>query len=148
MTTLITAVPKEHVANVWHTVSPWLDKAIARTHGRYHSVDILTSVIDGTASLWLAIRDDEIIGSLIFTISVYPSGMKVGRLDYLAGKDRDNWFDEMWDTLKVYGRNEGCVALEMVARRGTGMYAKQYGSREVGVFYEYDLTKEENSDGR
>jgi len=146
--TVITAVPREHVRNVWQMVSPWLDKAIERTHGRYHSVDILTSIIDGTASLWLAMRDKEIIGSLVFTVSVYPSGLKVGRLDYLAGKDRDEWFDQMWDTLKEYGKREGCLRLEMMARPGTGLYAKKYGSKVLATFYEYDLTKEENDDGR
>jgi hypothetical protein len=144
MTTVITAVPKEHVGNVWHVVSPWLDKAIARTHGRYHNVDILTSIIDGTASLWLAMRDNEIIGSLVFTISLYPSNMKVGRIDYIAGKDRDDWFDGMWDATKNYAKASGCVAIEMVARPGTAEYVKKWGGKQVGIFMEYDLKEKED----
>lgn len=143
MTTTITAVPKEHIKNVWQEVSPWLDKAIARTHGRYHNVDILTSIIEGTASLWLAIANGEILGSLVFTISLYPSGMKVGRIDYIAGRDRDEWFKEMWDAIVEYAKNDGCVMIEMVARRGTAEYVKEWGGREVGLFYEYSL-KEDN----
>jgi hypothetical protein len=151
MTSVITAVPREHVGNIWHVVSPWLDKAIARTHGRYHNVDILTSVIEGTASLWIALtksEPQEIIGSLIFTVSLYPSGMRVGRIDYIAGRDRDVWFEDMWQAIKNYARIEGCQAIEMVARRGTAAYVKEWGGREVGLFYEYDLTKEEKEDGR
>lgn len=145
---VITAVPREHVINVWQVVSPWLDKAIARTHGRYHNVDVLTSVIDGTASLWIALRGEpqEIIGSLILTVSLYPSGMKVGRIDYIAGRDRDDWFVEMWDMIKDYARHEGCQAIETLARRGTAAYMKEWGGREVGLFYEYDLTKQEKAD--
>lgn len=144
MTTMITAVPKEHVSNVWHTVSPWLDKAIDRAHGRFHNVDILTSLIDGTASLWLAIRqaDDsqgEIIGSLVFVITIYPSGMKVGRIDYIAGKDREDWFVEMWDAIVNYAKDNGCKAIEMVARPGTAAYVKQWGGKVIGTFMEYTL---------
>ena len=142
MTTVITAVPKEHVGNVWHVVSPWLDKAIERTHGRYHNVDILTSIIDGTASLWLAMRDKEIIGSLVFTISLYPSEMKVGRIDYIAGKDRNDWFDQMWDATKTYAKASGCSVIEMVARPGTAEYVKKWGGKQVGIFMEYNLKEE------
>jgi hypothetical protein len=149
MTTMITAVPREHVANVWHSVSPWLDKAIDRAHGRFHNVDILTSLIDGTASLWLAIRtnpgstDDEgsgdIIGSLVFVITVYPSGMKVGRIDYIAGKDRNDWFKQMWDAIVGYAKHNQCKVIEMVARPGTAEYVKGWGGKAIGTFMEYNL---------
>lgn len=153
--TVVTVVPKEHVANVWHVVSPWLDKAIVRTHGRYHNVDILTSIIEGTASLWLALRDKEIIGSLVFVITVYPGGRKLGRIDYIAGKppakgtgtvphDRDDWFQEMWDAIRAYAKDTGCEALEMVARPGTARYVKQWGGKVIGLFMEYDLEKDQN----
>lgn len=147
MTSVITVVPKEHVGNIWHVVSPWLDKAIARSHGRYHNVDIFTSIISGTASLWLALRekDDgekEIIGSLVFVITVYPGGKKLGRIDYIAGHDRDDWFEEMWEAIKVYSRNNGCAAIEMVARPGTAAYVKRWGGKVIGIFMEYDLEKE------
>ena len=156
MTTMITAVPKEHIANVWHAVSPWLDKAINRAHGRFHNVDILTSLIDGTASLWLAIRkssdstDDEgsgdLIGSLVFVITVYPSGMKVGRIDYIAGKDRDDWFKQMWDSIVSYAKDNHCKAIEMVARPGTAEYVKEWGGKVIGIFMEYNL--EDDDHGR
>lgn len=139
MTTEITLVPKEHIGNIWHAVSPWLDKAIARTHGRYHNVDILTSVIEGNATLWLALRDKEIIGSLIFTLSIYPTGMKVGRIDYIAGKDRDDWFQEMWDEVVAYSKHYDADVIEMIARPGTAAYVAKWGGKEVGRFYEYNL---------
>lgn len=153
MTTIITAVPKEHISNIWQVVSPALDKAIERTHGRFHNVDILTSLIEGTASLWLAIKQNdgtdtegsgEIIGSLVFVIAEYPSMMKCGRIDYIAGKDRDEWFDEMWTAVRNYAKAEGCASLEMVARPGTAAYVDKWGGKRVGILMEYDLTKDDN----
>jgi len=144
MDTLITAVPKEHIANVWQAISPSLDKAINRTHGRFHNVDILTSLMEGTASLWLALQDKEIIGSLVFVIAEYPSGMKCGRIDYIAGRDRDEWFDQMWNAVRDYAKKEGCSAMEMVARPGTAAYVDKWGGKRVGILMEYDLTKDDN----
>lgn len=143
MTTLITAVPKEHIANVWQSVSGDLDKAIKRTHGRFHNVDILTSLMEGSASLWLALRDGkEIIGSLVYVITEYPGGVIAGRIDYIAGRDRDDWFDEMWNAVCDYGRAQGCTTIEMVARPGTAAYVDKWGGKRVGILMEYDLTKE------
>jgi hypothetical protein len=139
MTTMISAVPKDHIANVWNVVGPWLDKAIVRTHGRFHSVDVLTQLIDGSASLCIALRDGEIIGSLVFVITIYPAGIKVGRIDYIAGKDRDDWFHEMWDQIKVYAKANHCTYIEMVARPGTAAYVKDWGGKAIGTFMEYTL---------
>ena len=145
MTTMITAVPKEHIANVWLTVSPSLDKAIKRTHGRFHNVDILTSLLDGTASLWLALQDKTIIGSLVFVITQYPGGVIAGRIDYIAGRDRDEWFDEMWNAICSYAKDQKCTTIEMVARPGTAAYVDKWGGKRVGILMEYDLKDE--SDG-
>jgi hypothetical protein len=148
MTTMISAVPKEHIGNVWKVVSPWLDKAIDRAHGRFHNVDILTSLFEGSASLWIAIKgnDDkqqgDIIGSLVFVITVYPSGMKVGRIDYIAGRDRDEWFKQMWDAIVGYARDNQCKAIEMVARPGTAEYVKGWGGKPIGTFMEYTIGEE------
>ncbi len=145
MNATISSVPREHITNVWPAVSADLDKAIKRTHGRFHSVDILTQLLEGTASLWIAIRDKEIVGSLVFVISKYPGGVVAGRIDYIAGKDRDDWFDEMWNAISTYAKNEGCTAIEMVARPGTAAYVDKWGGRRMGILMEYDL--KENKDG-
>jgi hypothetical protein len=146
MTALISTVPREHINNVWQSVAPGLEKAIERTHGRFHSVDILTSLLEGQASLWIAIRDKEIIGSLVFVITQYPSGLKSGRIDYIAGKDRDDWFEEMWNAVIAYAKETGCASVEMVARPGTAVYVEKWGGKRVGILMEYDLLKE-NSHG-
>ena len=146
MTSVITVVPKEHVGNIWHEVSPWLDKAIARTHGRYHNVDILTSIIERHC---VAVAGDsaedngekEILGSLVFVITLYPSGMKLGRIDYIAGHDRDDWFEgdvgrdrrvrqEQW----LRGHRDGRPTRHRRIRQGVGRQG-------IGIFMEYDLGK-------
>ena len=136
---MISAVPTEHVGNVWPLVSSALDKAIARTHGRFHSVDVLTSLLEGTASLWIAVENKEIIGSLVFVITNYPGGVTSGRIDYIAGKDRDIWFKDMWDVVRDYAKNMGCSKIEMVARPGTAAYVDEWGGKRVGILMEYDL---------
>ena len=144
MTTEISLVPKEHVGNVWRVVSQDLDKAIARTHGRFHSVDILTSIIEGDATLWVAMRDGEIIGSLVFVLSIYPTKLKVGRIDYIAGKDRDDWFDEMWGKIVEYSRYHGADMIEMIARPGTATYVDKWGGKRAGIVMEYNLKEDED----
>jgi len=140
MTAMISAVPREHVGNVWPVVSPMLDNAIKRTHGRWHNVDILTSVLDGSASLWIAFNEDKkIIGSMIFTINAFPVGMQVGRIDYVAGENRDEWFDAIFEKACEYARDRGCNKIETVCRKGVGEYVKRYGMKEIGTYYEMDL---------
>lgn len=147
MTTMISSVPREHIANIWQAISPDLDKAISRTHGRFHNVDILTALLEGEASLWVAIRDGkEIIGSLVFVVSIYPGGVTVGRIDYIAGRDRNDWFEEMWDAIVRYAKDNHCTVIEMVARPGTAQYVDKWGGKRVGILMEYDL--KEDSDGR
>jgi hypothetical protein len=145
MTSMITAVPREHISNVWLSISPDMDKAIKRTHGRFHNVDILTSLLEGVASLWLALHDKEIIGSLVFVITEYPSGMKCGRIDYIAGKNREEWFDDMWNAIVDYARDQGCTSMEMVARPGTAAYVDKWGGKRMGILMEYDI--KEKTDG-
>jgi hypothetical protein len=149
--TEVSAVPRERVGEVWPVVGPMLDKAINRTHGRWHNVDVLTACMDGTASLWVAFdANNEIIGSLILAIQFYPGGAKTARVEYLGGRpptpgshERDEWFDPMWEVIVQYCKSMDCDMIEGVTRKGMQSYVMQrYGSKAIGIFFEYDLRNE------
>jgi hypothetical protein len=138
----ISAVPRDQVNGIWPVVGPMLNKAITRTNGRWHNVDVLAACLEGTTSVWIAFDEDSnIIGTATITISTYPSGMKVGRMDYLGGHDRDLWFDQMWETTTNYARDLGCERFEVVCRKGLESYCKKYGMKPIGLFTELDLRK-------
>ena len=137
----IAMVPREELAKVWNVCGPMLDPAVMRTKGRYHLVDLLEAEMSGMSSLWIAFNQDkEIVGCVHFTISLYPTGMKAGRLDYLGGRDRESWFNPMWETLCSYAKANQCSKLEMAARPGLVPYVvDRYGGRKVNVNVEVDL---------
>lgn len=143
----ISAVTKEDLGEVWPIVSPMLDKAIVRTHGRWHNVDVMMEILQGKASLWIAFNAQrEIIGSLVLTISNYPGGILAGRVDYIGGRDREAWFDPLWDTIVRYCKAEGCDMIEGICRKGMIRYViDRYGCKETGTFFELDLR---DDDGR
>src|SRR5262245_36357749 len=119
----IAMVPRERLGDVWSIAGPMLDPAVMRTKGRFHLADILEALMQGMSSLWIAFNEEEgVVGCVHFTISLYPTGVKVGRLDYLGGRDRDRWFDPMWYTLIKYAKENKCDKLEMSARPGLVPY--------------------------
>ena len=143
----ILLVPREKIPDIWTKAAPLLDKAISRSSGRYHIVDILTSVLDGSQSLWLAMDGENILGVGTLSINKFPAGAMVGRIEFIGGSDRDEWFEGMWNTMCDYATDYGCGIMETLCRPGIGPYIEKYGGRRTALFYECDLTKRNKTNG-
>lgn len=144
MTATISAVPREEIGNIWPIVSPMLDKAVKRGRGRFHIVDVLTALLEGKQSLWIAFdKDKTILAALTLSINQYTDGMLVARIEYMGGQQRDEWIKELWDMCARYSREQGCKMLETTTRPGIGKYLSSWGVRQSAVVYELDLTKDQ-----
>lgn len=148
MTAEIILVPREQIPEFWPTTSPLLDKAVSKSSGRYHVVDILTALLDGSQSLWLAVNDKkEILGVGTLSINRFPGGATIGRIEFIGGSERDEWFEGMWNTMCDYATEYGCEIMETLCRPGIGPYIERYGGRRTALFYECDLTRRKNGHG-
>lgn len=146
----ISLVPTEAIREVWPVVETMLAAAVRRTRGRYNIADVFTDILTGTQSLWIAFPSEEgdappdIVGCATIRIANYPN-MKVARLEYLAGRDREKWLEAGWPVICKYAKEFGCSKIELDARLGLKKDMEKYGFDFLSAVYEFDLEKDQES---
>ena len=133
----ITTVPLEGLHTVWPTVEPMLEKAVRRSNGRYEIQDVLAAIMRGNEVLWIALEDEEILGSLTTSIMDYPHRrFLVGH--WLGGKQIMKWRHEMLDTLDNWALDNKCDGFEMTGRYGFNKIFEGRGWSQPFVVLEKD----------
>lgn len=136
----ISLVPTEAVIDVWPVVGPMLEEASRRSNGRFELMDILTDIVDGEQSLWLALDDVAIIGCCTVRIIRYRTGLVTLCYEYLGGSSVNTWIEEGHRVLSEYAREYGCTRLEVAqGRKGWEPILKTLGYSLFAYRYECNL---------
>jgi hypothetical protein len=115
--TQVSAVPTEHVLDVWAAVEGYIANALEYTYGRYEPEDILKDLLAGTHLLWIAFDDARIKGAVITHILQYPRKRFLG-CPVVTGDDFAAWKDPMLSLLQRFASDNKCDGLEATARLG------------------------------
>lgn len=134
----IVPVHPSKVHMVWDQVSPWLEKALEHGDGLYSSSDILEHIMSQAFILWVAVKDEEIVGMSIASIDVYPQ-KTVASVRWTGGKPHAgrDWLLPMVDELKRWGKHFGASLLVGGGRKG--WLRGPYGFKQSQIIFEQDI---------
>jgi hypothetical protein len=133
-------VPREEVNNVWHIVSPMIERAIEYAENRADIIDVFTEILQRKLVLWAAFSDSkEIVGCAITRLVSYPLS-RILVFEYLAGENVDTWLDEGADILNNYAFDQQCDWMECRGRFGWVPRLKKYNWEAKAVFFERRVT--------
>jgi hypothetical protein len=117
-----------------------LEAAVQRSNGRFTLMDILSDIVDGEQSLWVAMKDKEIIGCCTVRIVRYPTDLVTLSYEYLGGENVSVWIDEGHRVLSEYAREYGATRLEVPqGRRGWEPLLKKLGYKLFSYKFECNL---------
>lgn len=127
----IRGIPKEICEGMWRFAEPYVKRALDHTFGELTSDDLKSLCISGNAQLWMAQKENRIIGAGTTMIVDYPQ-MKVCRIITLSGSEFREWKDLACMHMELWAESQGCVGMEAYVRRG---FIPQL--LEIGFKYRY-----------
>ena len=112
----VALVGSEDIGMIWDEVVPLIEKALVHAEGELVPGDIRKHLDSGDLRLWVALKDKDVIASMVTEIIQYPR-KKIVRVITVAGKDMSMWY-EFLPMLEGYAIRKGCSSLEAWTRKG------------------------------
>ena len=122
-------VPSYRVPLVWDDIESHIKEILDLNLNRFTADDLYLELLNKRMQLWRVIRGKKTLMVGVTMIRVYPT-CKAANVIGISGTDIDSWMRFEPDLLK-WARGEGCVGIEVVARRG--WLRKLQGWKELGV---------------
>ncbi len=107
------------VTDVWPLARPHLEPSIALSRGRYETDDVGILCARGFMQLWVATRDEKVIGAMVTELVNFPR-KREARTVFAGGTDLRRWYRLASEAVEDWGRSWGCTALSAVGRPGWG----------------------------
>lgn len=123
---IVSAVPPEHVWEVWPKVRRFISNATEYTYGRYEPEDVLELITDYGHILWIAVRGKYTIGAVVTTFIQYPRKRFLS-CPFVTGDDFPAWKGPMLELLQKWAYDNHCDGLEATARLGFSRVFKDDG---------------------
>jgi hypothetical protein len=114
---------------VWDDIQPHVEEIIALNLGRISADDLYLELLQRKMQLWLIRRGKKVLMAGVTVIRVYPD-CKAANVIGISGTDIDSWMKFEAELLK-WAKAEGCVAIDVVARKGWLRKLKDW--QELGV---------------
>lgn len=138
---MITLVYPANILSIWPQIIPLLEPALALT--KTHTIeDIRKLLLCGNAQLWVQ-WNDKAEAAVVTEFKNYPLG--IGFNFWLAGalKEAKIKWNEFFDTLYEFAKNNGCRWIEDCGRGGWDKYAPQ--AKRIAVMRRIEI--KENCNG-
>lgn len=117
--TVLVGVAADDIMRVWPMILQRVQQACLRSNGRHTSDNILRALLERRMQLWVFWNhvEQEIKGFCITEILTFETGLKVVSGVICTGRDRAEWTAHR-KTIEDWGREKGCSAIHIWARRG------------------------------
>ena len=136
----IVRVPEDGVDLAWPVLLPLLRKALDLPRGRQivDEVEVYRACREGRAQLWAIYigKEDrysqqaQLVGSLVTQIQLYPTGVRVARIQICGGAQMEKWL-HLLSEIEAWAAEEKCSSIEVTGRRGWKRVLAPLGYHEV-----------------
>lgn len=124
------------VAALSSVLLPLIAPAIELNSGRMTADDAMRGVLNGQATVWVAVDEGKTLGAAVARPVQY-SMRKALCVMFIAGEQRGRWEAQMLNALEDGARHTGCDLIEGIGRPGFSRILP--GFRVTGYAYEKDL---------
>jgi len=128
-------VPIEDTDLHWLKVKDFINKAVYYTNGMANIDDVYNTLLTGKSSLWVVYKDNNAIGGLITSISLYPQ-KTILNVQFCGGVDFKEWKDIAFNAIRQYAKEHDCQAMQVAARPGWGRIFKDDGCKLLWSTFE------------
>ena len=112
----IVLVSSDDVPYIWEKIHPHLEAMEPHSEGELAPEDFYEAITNGDMQLWTAIKDNEIMASMVTQIVPYPR-KRVLRIISIAGEEMDGWIKYL-PLIEDWALSVGCTSLECWGRKG------------------------------
>ena len=130
--------PAAQVPTAWRAVVEHVDRANARSGGRYSSKATLHALMSGRMQLWTVEKGGRTLSCAITELITYPTGLTVCSLVAVTGQHRHEWTDA-WRNIAEWAKGHGALRLESWARPGWSRVMKKDGWKETHRLIEVEI---------
>ena len=136
----VSLVLPPYVDSVWAKARVILEPAIDRSYGRWSSHALRMACLAGQQQLWVVFDEDSEVGGATTTEFVdYPS-RRVLAVQFLGGKDLDEWAMIAIGRFESWASQHGADGLEAVGREGFWKLLSEDGWKKSFQVFEKRLT--------
>ena len=112
----ILLVSPDDVPYIWEKIHPHLELMEPHSEGELAPEDFYEAITNGDMQLWTAIKNNEIMASMVTQIVPYPR-KRVLRIISIAGEEMDGWIKYL-PLIEDWALSAGCTSLECWGRKG------------------------------
>ena len=122
---------------LWPQISVFLERACARSRGRYTVRWLAEQIVNRDMQVWAAFdaNGERLTGIAVTHMNLYPSGLKVLQVVAAAGRGvtTGQAVAEVIGMLRAYARAQGCAEIEWSGRKGFSRLARFAGAQDIAV---------------
>ena len=112
----IVLVSSDDVPYIWEKIHPHLEAMEPHSEGELAPEDFYEAITNGDMQLWTAIKDNEIVASMVTQIVPYPR-KRILRIISIAGEEMNGWIKYL-PLIEDWALYMGCTSLECWGRKG------------------------------
>ena len=131
----VTSIPADRCVIYWSQVRDHLSPAIKASKGRWELEYVLAGLVTGQQTLWIIYQEDTVVGAITTEVVCYPE-KKMLMIHFMGGKNMNEWYREMSDTMTRWAKDNECDGIECIARSGFWKWFSADGFTRSAVFYE------------
>jgi hypothetical protein len=117
------------IDRVWPIVQNNIEEAVKTARGKYTVEDLHQELKDRDCQLWIY-RSPTARGVFVTQIHSYKR-QKVCGIRIATGHNYQEWMDEGMSILEAWAKEQGCDAIELIARPGWSRILKGYDLTHV-----------------
>ena len=127
---MLRQVPIPYLKDIGPHVIGMLESVVERSNGRWTLDDMAARFYAGEWQMWI-VYDGEYRAVLATEVFTEPSEQKAARVVFVTGLGAAGW-TKLVEQIEEWARNQGCVRMEMIARKGWAKHLDEY-ARNRGV---------------
>lgn len=111
-------LPPDAAEATWQRTMPFLRRAMKEAQGELTESAIRAGVACQIMSVWVVMRENELLGVLLTQVVEYPSSLRSLQITLMSGSKFRLWMGIALDELLMFAKTEHCTRLEAIGRKG------------------------------